>query len=428
MARWYSKATRERVDREPVPPGAWRMLALGVAAQAAGTLLISTPAYLIPLLHLHRGMPLAEAGLLAAAPTFGVVLTLVAWGAAADRHGERWVIAGGLALTSALAFAAAAVPGYVGLGILLLLGGAAAASTNPASGRVVVGWFPRSRRGMAMGIRQMAQPLGVAIAALAVPHLAESVGIWAPLALAGVATAVLAAACAVWIVNPPRPPVRSDGAAAAPPANPYRGDRFLGRLHLLSALLVVPQFTLSTFGLVWLITGLGWSATAAGAVIAASQFVGAFGRIWVGHLSDRIGSRVRVLRWVAISGVAAMLVLAGLGALHWSIAAAAMLVVAATVSVADNGLSFTSVAEAAGPFWSGRALGIQNTGQFLAASAVGPGIGALAAAVGYPLAFALVAFAPLASIPLVPRRDEHWGEDPAPSAPQSRKPTVTART
>ncbi|MBS1844902.1 MAG: MFS transporter, partial [Actinobacteria bacterium] len=291
------------VEREPVPAGAWRMLALGVAAQAAGTLLIVTPAYLIPLLHLERGLPLAEAGLLTAASTTGVVLTLVAWGALADRHGERWVIAGGLALTSAFAFVAAVVSGYVALGAMLFLGGAAAASTNAASGRVVVGWFPRSRRGLAMGIRQMSQPLGVAVAALLVPHLAESVGIWAPLVVAGIATAVVAAACAIWIVNPPRPAADPTGAAGGPPANPYRGSYFLQRLHLLSMLLVVPQFTLSIFGLVFLIATLGWSATAAGAVIAISQFVGAFGRIWVGHLSDRVGSRVRVLRWVAVSGV-----------------------------------------------------------------------------------------------------------------------------
>lgn len=387
------------------------MLALGVAAQAAGTLLISTPAYLIPLLHLERGLPLAEAGLLTAAPSLGVVLTLVAWGAVADRHGERWVIAGGLGLTSVFAFAAAAVSGYVALGAMLFLGGAAAASSNAASGRVVVGWFPRSRRGLAMGIRQMAQPLGVAVAALLVPHLAEGVGIWAPLVVAGIATAVVAVACAIWIANPPRPAADPTSAAGAPPANPYRGSHFLQRLHLLSMLLVVPQFTLSIFGLVFLIATLGWSATAAGVVIALSQFVGAFGRIWVGHLSDRVGSRVRVLRWVAVSGVAVMLVLAAVGALHWSAAAAFMLVVASTVSVADNGLSFTSVAEAAGPFWSGKALGIQNTGQFLVSAAVGPGIGVLITAVGYPPAFALVALAPLASIPLVPPRDRHWGDE-----------------
>jgi MFS family permease len=350
-------------------------------------------------------VPLAQAGLLAAAPSLGMVMALVAWGAVTDRYGERWVISGGLALTAAFAFAAAAAGGYAVLGILFVLGGAAAASTSAASGRVVIGWFPRSRRGLAMGIRQISQPLGVAVAALAVPPLASGLGIGAPLLLAGALAAILAAACAVGIANPPRSAARpADGGR---PFNPYREGPFLTRIHLLSALLVVPQFTLSTFGLIWLITGLNWNVTAAGAVIAAAQFIGALGRIAVGSASDRVGSRTRVLRWVAVSGVVVMLALAGCGGLHWAAASALVLIVASTVSVADNGLSFTSVAEAAGPSWSGKALGIQNTGQFIAASAVGPGIGALIAAVGYPVAFALVALTPLAAIPLVPPRDKH---------------------
>ena len=72
--------------RERVPASAWRMLALGVSAQAAGSLFASTPAYLIPLLHLDRGVPLAQAGLLAAAPSLGMVMALVAWGAVTDRY------------------------------------------------------------------------------------------------------------------------------------------------------------------------------------------------------------------------------------------------------------------------------------------------------------------------------------------------------
>jgi MFS family permease len=401
-------------DGEQIPAGAWRILALGVAAQASGTVLVSTPAYLIPLLHLHRGMPLAEAGLLSAAPTFGTMLTLVAWGALADARGERWVIAGGLGLTSVFAFAAAFVPGYIGLGLVLMLGGAAAASSNAASGRVVAGWFPRSRRGLAMGIRQMSQPLGVAVTALAVPALASHFGIGAPLILAGVLTAALAVACAFGIINPPRAAPAGARAPAAPAgapvraASPYRGTWFLGRIHLLSALLVFPQFTLSTFGLIWLVTALHWNPTAAGIVIAAAQIIGALGRIAVGVVSDRVGSRVRVLRWVAVSGVIVMLALAGCGALRWSAVSAVVLIIASMVSVADNGLSYTSIAEAAGPSWSGKALGIQNTGQFLVASVVGPGIGALIGVVGYPVSFALVALTPLAALPLVPSRDRHW--------------------
>jgi len=395
------------------PTKAWVMLALGVAAQAAGTLLVSTPAYLIPMLHAEQGMPLAQAGLLAAAPTFGMVLTLVLWGALADRFGERWIIAGGLALTAVFAFAAVPLDGYGALAVVLMLGGAAAASTNAASGRVVVGWFPRERRGLAMGIRQMSQPLGVAVAALTVPALASDFGLTAPFLLSGGAALILAVLCAWGIRNPPRPSAPAGGAPAGATANPYARDGFLLRIHLVSALLVFPQFTLSTFGLVWFTSGMGWDATAAGILVAASQFIGALGRIVIGHSSDRLGTRVGVLRRVAIAGVIAMVLLGLTGWAHWDVVAAAVFVIAATISVADNGLAYTSVAEAAGSRWSGRALGIQNTGQFLSASAVGPVVGALITVVGYPLAFGLVALTPLISLGLLPARDRHADEEDA---------------
>src|SRR5450830_1331957 len=117
------------------------------------------------------------------------------------RIGEKWVISGGLALTALAALGATTAPGYVSLGLFLLLGGAASASTNSASGKVVVGWFPRDRRGLAMGIRQMAQPLGVTVAAVTVPTIAAAGGIGAALVVPLVLTAVLAVACAIGIVN-----------------------------------------------------------------------------------------------------------------------------------------------------------------------------------------------------------------------------------
>ncbi|MBT1545273.1 MFS transporter [Curtobacterium aurantiacum] len=385
----------------PVTGRAWTMLALGVAAQAAGTLVVSAPALLIPHL-LTRGTSLPVAGVLAAAPTFGMVLTLIAWGAITDRFGERIVIAGGLVLTTlAVVGAWLAAGDPVLLGLAFLAGGMTSASTNAASGRVVVGWFPKERRGLAMGIRQMSQPLGVTLAAVTVPQLAEGSGIRAALVLPIVLCAVLAVCCAIGITDPPRP-ARAAVATTAT-ANPYRSSSFLWRVHAVSVLLVVPQFTLSTYGLVWLV-GLGWSTPAAGLLVGAAQFVGAIGRILVGGWSDRAGSRVGPLRIVAVSAAVVMAVLAVVDATHLA-GAAVFLVLATSVTVADNGLAYTSVAEAAGPFWSGRALGTQNTGQFIAASAVGPGIGALVGALGFAASFGIVAVLPLLAVPLVPRRD-----------------------
>lgn len=430
------------------------MLGIGVAAQASGTLVVTTPALLIPLFHAELGLGLAQAGLLAALPTFGMVLTLVAWGAVTDRYGERWVLAGGLLLTAAAATGAAiASAGLHGssrapggtllvLGLFLVLTGMAAASTNAASGRVVIGWFPARRRGLAMGIRQTCQPLGVAVAAVTVPPISAGSGAGAAFLLGALLTGVCAVACALWIVNPPRTPApgsagpisagpgsagpvrssrRESGSrggshgslrrtvspagwvpASAAAANPYRANGTLWRIHLASALLVVPQFTLSTFGLVWLVSEQRWSPLAAGVLLGASQFVGALGRIGVGMLSDRLGTRLRPLRWVAFAAAATMAATGATGTPGAVPIVVIAFLLASCASVADNGLAYTAVAEIAGIHWSGRALGAQNTGQFLAASAVGPGIGALIGLVGYPLAFLAAALAPVLAAPIIP--------------------------
>ena len=382
-------------------PRPWLMLAVGVLAQSAASVVQSVPAFLIPLLHSERGLSLAEAGLLASTPLVGVLLSLVLWGAATDRWGERGVLVTGLVLTAAGVAGAIVAQGYLALGIAFLVAGMGSACASSASGRVVIGWFPAERRGFAMGIRQMSQPLGVAIAAIAVPALVASGSLTPALVFAGSFVAVMALACAVFIVNPPRPERAVD--AEGRPANPYRGDATLARIHLVSALLVIPQYVLGTFGLVWLIADQGWDATAAGVLVASAQFLGAIGRIGAGMLSDRVGSRLRPLRWVAVAGIPLLLLTAGAGELHLAPLVAAAYVLASCVSVADNGLAFTAVAEIAGAHWSGRALGAQNTGQFITAALAAPLVGLLIGVVGYSAAFALTALAPTLAVPLVPR-------------------------
>jgi MFS family permease len=392
----------------------WVMLALGLLAQTATSMLISTPAFLIPELH-SRGVPLATAGLLASTTTVGMVLALVAWGYVADRIGERWVISGGLALAAVAAAGAGMLSAnFVGLAVFLVIGGIAGASSSPASGRLVVGWFPRNRRGLAMGIRQMSQPLGVALAALVIPPLASGPGIAIALLASVMFCGVLAIACALVLRDPARPPAVAAGKAA----NPYRGNRTLLRIHLVSILLVVPQFTISTFGLVWLISEQKLPTTVAGLVVGLAQLIGALGRIGVGVWSDRLGSRMRPLRWVALASVAAMLLLAAVGLVVTPIASI-VLIVAATISVADNGLAFGAVAEIAGPYWSGRALGAQNTGQWIGASLVGPLAGLLIGLVGYPLTFVASGLCALIAVPLVPSSGDAEHGTPAAPAPAS---------
>lgn len=379
------------------------MLGLSMAAQAAGAVFVNGAAFLNPVLSTERGLTLAQSGLIIGAPTLGVMLTLILWGMLVDRIGERWVLSGGLLLAALAVSGAILTTSYIGIGFFLLLGGMAAASTNAASGRVVIGWFPPEQRGLAMGLRQMAQPLGVALAALTVPVIAAAHGLNAALLLPMVLLVVVGAICAIAVIDPPRP-TRKEAADTGQLANPYRQSSLLWRIHGVSVLLVIPQFVVWNYALLWLITEQGMPEARAGLIVAVSQVLGAVGRVFVGVLSDRIGSRMRPLR--AITVLAAMSML-GLGFTDWigSPLAIAMLVVASVITVADNGLAFTSVAEIGGPFWGGRAMGMQNTGQFLAAAAVPSVAGALIGAIGYPLTFALTSISPMIATPLVPKVD-----------------------
>ncbi|MRJ75855.1 MFS transporter [Aeromicrobium sp. SMF47] len=383
-------------------PSRWLMLGVSMLGQVAATIYVNGAPFLIPYLHLERGLSLPEAGVIAAAPFVGVMATLVLWGLVVDRIGERASMAAGLAIVTVGATGAAFSSSLVALGAWFVLGGIGAGSTNSASGRIVVGWFPAHRRGLAMGIRQTALPLGVGAAALLVPNTVSTEGLRATLLVTAAICAAATALAALLIVDPPRPS-REQAADSGQLVNPYRRDHRLTRIHLASALLVIPQFTVWTYMLVWLIDEKGWSTFAASALVAATQLLGAAGRIGAGWWSDRVGSRLGPMRVVAIAAAATML---ALGLLSGTPLGIALIVIATAVTVADNGLAFTSVAEIGGPYWSGRAMGLQNTGQYVVSAAVPPLIGALISGHGYAVAFAVVALAPLLAIPLVPVRNE----------------------
>jgi sugar phosphate permease len=376
------------------------MLAVSTGAQAASAVMVHGPAFLIPTLHRDLGYSLAEAGLVAAAPTIGVMLTLVLWGLVVDRRGERFALLTGLTGATLAGAAGALTHSVPLLAVALGFAGAASACTNAASGRVVVGWFPPHRRGLAMGVRQMAQPVGVGIAAIGIAVVADRFGVSAAIWLPTALLAVAGVAVALVVLDPPRPERTRQTAP-----NPYRRDGYLVRIHVVSVLLVVPQFVVWTFALAWLVQDRAWSPAAAGTVVALAQVVGAFSRLGVGQLSDVVGGRMRPLRWVTWAATASMLALGATAGLDWRVAVPLM-VVATAVTVADNGLAFTAVAERAGPFWSGRALGIQNTAQFLGASLVPPLVGLGVSASSYPAAFAAAAIFPLLAAPLVPVREE----------------------
>jgi sugar phosphate permease len=384
------------VDVTSRAPNRWLILGLGQAAQMASSVYLYGLPMLVPELRRSAHLSLTRAGWVVAAPTVGLLLTLVLWGALADRKGERGVMSIGLGLAGVLLLLAAVVHPIVVRALLLGLAGASGASVNAASGRVVLGWFAAHERGTAMAVRQTAQPLGVGIAALALPPIGERFGLgWALVVPAGLSL-LIAGAVALFLVDPPRT-VSTPGHVTG---SPYR-TATLWRLHGASTLLVVPQFAVAVFALEYLVSRRGWSPTSAGQLLFGFQIAGAAGRLAVGRWSDRAASRLKPMRIVAVAAAVSMLAL-GLGAATGSVLAVAAIGIGAVVTVADNGLGFTAVAELAGSDWAGRALGAQNTAQNVAASLTPPLLGALITVSGYGVGFAVTAVFPLLAIIATP--------------------------
>jgi len=333
----------------------WAVLAAGTAAQASFSAITIGLAVLAPVLREELDLSLGEIGVLLSAAWVGALATLLPWGIAADRYGERLVLALGLTGSAACLVGAAYAQSFSSLYLLLVLAGAAGASVNSASGRAVMHWFGANERGLALGVRQTAIPLGGLVAALVVPRLAQAGGSEA----AFLFLAALCAAGALVGALVLRGRERGEALEAASIAQTLRDGR-LWRLSLASGLYLYAQVAVIGFGVLFLHDEHGFSDGDAALVIAGAQVLAVVFRIGAGHWSDVLGSRVLPLRRVGLA-VSTTLVLTAVlaGGPVWLLVPA--LALAGGLSMAWNGLSFTAAAELAGLRRSGAAIGFQQS-------------------------------------------------------------------
>jgi sugar phosphate permease len=370
----------------------WVILATGaVGAGAFSALRMGLPS-LGPALRNEFGLSLAQVGLAFAAVTGGGMLTLVPWGALTDRIGERPVMASGLAGCAAALVGAAVATTYPALLAALLLAGMFGSSATGASGRAVMGWFARTERGFALGIRQMALPLGGAIASLTLPSLIDAQGLDAAfVALAGLCLTA-AVASVVLMRDPPPAPVVNP----APPAPPPTRDARLWRLGAGGALLVCAQASMLGFIVLFLHDARGVSAPVAAAALGVLQIVGALVRIVAGRRSDREGLRIAPMRRIAARNTG---LLAAVGALAAApgVLLYPVLTVAAISTMSWNGLAFTAAAEISGRARAGTAMSLQNTLISVGGLIAPVAFGAFVELTSWNAAYAVLAVAPLAA-------------------------------
>ncbi|HWH29647.1 MAG TPA: MFS transporter [Mycobacteriales bacterium] len=373
----------------------WVVLAAGVVAQASSAAVLQSLPGLAPQLRSEYGLDLTGLGVLLASVTIGLVATLLLWGAAADRFGERLVMTAGLLLV-VVALVAVTTTTTVGpLMAWLTLTGAACASVNAASGRAVMGWFPPAERGFAMGVRQTALPVGAGLAAAVLPPLAAARGLDAAFLVMAAAAGVSAVVVAALVREAPQQVV----ATGARGRSPLRDGR-IRRLSAVSALLVVPQFAVVAFVVVYLVDEQAFAIATAALVLAAVQFGGGAGRVVAGRWSDRVGSRLEPLRRIAATTCGLFVVVSVLAAAGTRVVVP-LLVVAGIVAISWNGLAFTAVGELAGAGRTGAALGTQNTAVALSAAVTPPLLALVVSASSWAVGYAVAAAAAAAAVLVV---------------------------
>jgi len=205
--------------------------------------------------------------------------------------------------------------GLVGVGVLLMLLpsivfvvpgalviGLGFGMLAPAASALLVRFAPPARRNLVFSIQQTSVPLGGALAAIGGPLVAVTFG-WRvafllAIGLLAAAVVLLHRGRAHW--DDDRDPAQH--VLARSPLDGLRTnweDPRLRRLSLAGMSFCWAQFCLSTFSVVAGASVNDMSLIAAGLVLMVVQVTNAMGRMLAGWIADRIGSAVRVLRWLA---------------------------------------------------------------------------------------------------------------------------------
>jgi sugar phosphate permease len=339
-----------------------------------------------PALRREFGLSLAQTGLLISMQLIGSLATLIPWGMATDRLGERLVLFAGLLGCGATLFAAGYAHTFELLAVLVGVSGAVGASVQSASGRAVMHWFPPRQRGVALAVRQTAIPISGFLASLVLPHVADVR--WG-FATMGIACATGATVGALVLREGPQPEPRADAGPA-----PLRDGR-LWKLSFGSSLVIAPQLCVVGFTVLMLHERRGLATSSAAAVLAVMQLLAIGGRIGAGRWSDVLQSRLVPLRRIALAA-AVLVAISGLLIGAPLALLLPFLVVGGVLSMSWNSLSFAAAVEIAGHNRSGLAIGLQQTILNLPGAAYPALFGALVAATSWRAAFLAVALFPLA--------------------------------
>ncbi|MQA84964.1 MAG: MFS transporter [Streptosporangiales bacterium] len=404
-----SEAHQSMATTRPLQPPLALTILTGVVAQGVSSGLQQGLPSMAPALREQVHTTPATLSLLLAATGIGVTCAVLVCGILADRVGERAVVVAGMSLCTVSLVLASRQTVFAGLLIFLLMAGFGLAGPNGAVGKALAIRAGPGRLGLALGLRQMAVPLGTAGATYLLPRIAAEHGAGTALL---VLSGVFLAAVALSAVGFGRAD-RSGGAGqglAIPALRTSLADRRLLYVMVGCGLFTFPQWGYLGYAVLFLHDERGWDGVAAATLLTAVLLGGGLMRAAVGWFSDRVPHRRSALLagFGAAAGVLSLV--AGFTAATGSSWVVPLLAAATVTSMGWNGLAFTVVAAACPPEQLGGVHGVLSTILFAGGAIAAVVVGLIRAASSWPVTWASLALFSAAGLFLLWRSRPLAGE------------------
>ncbi|QIW21444.2 MFS transporter [Bacillus thuringiensis serovar andalousiensis] len=149
----------------------WAMLMFATIAQTTATLITYGVGAFALFWKEEYGLTNMESGLLVSVVNVGPLFCMLFVGRLLDQYNEKLLISISSFLLGGSFLLTNIVNGFNGLLFVLLLVGMFYSVSQPGGSKVILKWFPKENRGLAMGIRQAGIPIGGALAGVLIPFL-----------------------------------------------------------------------------------------------------------------------------------------------------------------------------------------------------------------------------------------------------------------
>ncbi|MGG2937150.1 MFS transporter [Bacillus pacificus] len=149
----------------------WVMLIVATIAQTTATLITYGVGVFALFWKGEYALTNMESGLLVSVVNVGPLFCMLFVGRLLDQYNEKILISISSFLLGSSLLLTNIVSGFNGLLFVLLLIGMFYSVSQPGGSKVILKWFPKENRGLAMGIRQAGIPIGGALAGVLIPFL-----------------------------------------------------------------------------------------------------------------------------------------------------------------------------------------------------------------------------------------------------------------